>query len=83
MEILTHVTHINCWEPAVYESEFSLHESEFSCVLRIEFIRSKLPNLSAHVSEVSVEPRWAVFRSRRPRLNNSGAASVPASNLCR
>ena len=31
-----------------------LHESKFSFVLRIEFIRSKISNFSAHVSGVSI-----------------------------
>ena len=50
-EILTHVTHVNGWFPAVYHE---LHESKFPYVSRIEFIRSKLSNFSAHVYGVVV-----------------------------
>ena len=63
MEILTHATHVNGWEPAVYMSCMSqnfhlftclheLHESKFPFVTRIEFIRSKLSIFSARVSGV-------------------------------
>ena len=49
-EILTPATHINGWLPAVYMSGMS--QNLF--VSRIEFIRSKLSNFSAHVSGVIV-----------------------------
>ena len=37
-----------------------LHELKFSFVLRVEFIRSKLSNFSAHVSGVAIRCRCAV-----------------------
>ena len=63
-EILTHATHVNGWFPAVYPCNsckwlvpsrlHELHESKFPFVSRIEFIRSKLSNFSAHVYGVTV-----------------------------
>ena len=41
-----------------------LHESKFTFVSRIEFIRSKLSNLSAHVSGAPSVRRWAVPRDK-------------------
>ena len=48
-EFLTHATHVN-----------GLHESKFPFVSRIEFIRSKLSNFSAHVYGVSNSPALSV-----------------------
>ena len=58
-EIFTHATHVNGWEPAVYE----LHEYKFPFVSRIEFIRSKLSNFSAHVSGVTVAGRYMIMKA--------------------
>ena len=57
-EILTHATHENGWFPAVLHE---LHESKFPFVSRIEFIRSKLSNFSAHVYGVSVDSKKRVL----------------------
>ena len=53
-ENFDYATHVNGWEPAVHMSDcehesHEWHESKFSFVSRIEFIRSKLSNFSAHV----------------------------------
>ena len=45
-EILTHVTHVNGWAPAVYMSYMSQNFRLFLVLT----IRSKLSNFSAHVS---------------------------------
>ena len=46
--MLTHATHVNGWFTVIYILH-ELHESKFPFVSRIEFIRSKLSNFSAHV----------------------------------
>ena len=51
MDDLTYVAHENDWFPAVYIHEF--YEPKFPLASRIVFIRSKLPNCSAHVSGVT------------------------------
>ena len=48
-----------------------LHESKFSFVFRIEFIRSKLSNFSAHVSGVN---------DASPDLIGGGGGGVTASD---
>ena len=73
MEILTHATHVNGWEPAVYMSCMS---QNFHFVSRTEFIRSKLSNFSAHVSGVSVG-------SRTTTVNNTPLHRRPASRASR
>ena len=45
-EVLAHATCVNGWFP------HELHESKLPFVYRIEFIRSKLSNFSAHVSGI-------------------------------
>ena len=62
-EILTRVTHVNGWEPAVYIHE--LHESKFPFVSRIEFIRSKLSNFSAHVYGVTDISHYQLTQPRQ------------------
>ena len=53
-------THTNLRKRLVPIRLRELHESKFSFVLRIEFIRSKLSNFSARVSGVAIRCRYAV-----------------------
>ena len=47
-DILTKVTQVNGWVSRLHK----LHESKLPFVSRIEFIRSKLPKFSTHISGV-------------------------------
>ena len=54
-----------------------LHESKFPSVTRIEFIRSKLSNCSAHVSGDSAGLGWitGIYVRRLPQRSRNGGAT--------
>ena len=67
-EVLTHVTHVNGWDSRLHE----LHESKPPFVSRIEFIRSKLKNFSAHVSgDIAAAADKPRLRPKEPRAGPS------------
>ena len=55
-----------------------LHESKFPFVSRIEFIRSKLSNFSAHVSGVTLSLSLSLMTGAWPRLLPSLRPPLPA-----
>ena len=55
-----------------------LHESKFPFVSRIEFIRSKLSNFSAHVSGVSASTRHSSRHSYPLSLHRSAPSRAPS-----
>ena len=67
-EILTRLTHVNGWVPVVYMSYI---ESKLQFISRIEFIRSKFSNVSAHVSVVD-DRSYLGPRVRRGRNLENG-----------
>ena len=77
MEVLTRVSHVNGWFPAVYLKD--IHVSKLQFVSRIEFIRSKLSHFSAHVSGVALAlPCLSLVMAQ-----NHAAAQFAAQNLDR
>ena len=80
-EISTHATHVN---GLVSSRLHEFHESKFPFVSRIEFIRSKLSNFSAHVYGVGWRRRrWeegpVPKRGRRRTVPGMAAADLEAA----
>ena len=74
-KVLTRVTHVNGWEPVVY----IVTRVKLSFVSRIEFIRSKLSNFSAHVSGVGIDCRVHVAAPPAGVTAEAAESSLPVS----
>ena len=70
------LTHCNSCKRLGTSRLHELHESKFPFVSRIEFIRSKLSNFSAHVSVVIEAPTTRMYKTRLHELLSTNNESL-------